>query len=340
MILSVESIVFQVQDILSYRKEDNSFSEHQMLGSHSATVTILEALTRVQTYFSIDPELIQAVKRWVQLRQEDDGRFSPLPADIKLQSSKLSDFIHKNLSSEIAQLEHIIEITADTVIALYYIGIENDADSDTIQKAKIFLENSLPKLQSPETIAVVALALVLVRSATASWAIEKLRNVSTSEDGEFGWPHFVPKRDAADWLYESEAGKTLKEPLATTLDEYKASLHALSTFCIIGDLKFAESVARYLFYRSHMLDKHPELLYQAVKTFTQYDLLARDRHRALTVSLATSGMELTDTLELTPDKPPQSLHLPSLPTKVFVYATGAGCATIQVNFQDYQLSNK
>jgi hypothetical protein len=41
-------------------------------------------------------------------------------------------------------------------------------------------------------------------------------------------------------------------------------------------------------------------------------------------------MELTDTLELRPDSPLQKLQLPSLPTKVFVYATGAGCATVQV----------
>ncbi|RZC42492.1 C3 and PZP-like alpha-2-macroglobulin domain-containing protein 8, partial [Asbolus verrucosus] len=333
----LQSLPGNIQTILSYRKVDNSFSEHQMLGSHSATVSILEALTRVQTYFSVDPELIQAIKRWVQLRQEDDGRFTPLPADVKLPPQ--AD--RKNLSAEIALQEHVVGITADTVIALYEIGIEGDADSDTLQKAKIFLENSLPKLQLPETIAVVALALVLVRSVTASWAIEKLRNVSTTEDGEFGWPRRVPRRDAADWLYEAESGKSLKEPLATTLDEYRASLHALATFCIIGDLKFAESVARYLFYRSHMLDKHPELLYQAVKTFTQYDLLAKDRHRALTVSLATSGMELTDTLELKPDKPPQTLHLPSLPTKVFVYATGAGCATIQgkVSYSTYSVSH-
>lgn len=50
----------------------------------------------------------------------------------------------------------------------------------------------------------------------------------------------------------------------------------------------------------------------------------------MTVSLATSGMELTETLNLNRDRPSQTLYLPSLPTKVFVYATGAGCATIQV----------
>lgn len=41
-------------------------------------------------------------------------------------------------------------------------------------------------------------------------------------------------------------------------------------------------------------------------------------------------MELTDTVELKADHPARHLHLPSLPTKVFVYATGAGCATVQV----------
>lgn len=61
-----------------------------------------------------------------------------------------------------------------------------------------------------------------------------------------------------------------------------------------------------------------------------YDKIGSDPHRKLTVSLATSGMELTDTLELDPSTKSQYLHLPSLPTKVFVYATGAGCSTIQV----------
>lgn len=44
-------------------------------------------------------------------------------------------------------------------------------------------------------------------------------------------------------------------------------------------------------------------------------------------------MELTDTLELRGNTPPQLLSLPSLPTKVFVYATGGGCATVQVSYK-------
>lgn len=183
-----------------------------MLGSHKATIDILEALTKVQSYFSVDPELIQAIKRWVQLRQEDDGSFTPLPADVKLLSSQ-ENSLTKNYTQNLNILEYVADLTAETVIVLYEMGIESDADAETLQKAKIFLENALPKIESSEAIAAVTLALVLVKSVTASYAVEKLRNASTTEDGEFGWPHFSPKKDAADWLYESETGRSLTEPV-------------------------------------------------------------------------------------------------------------------------------
>lgn len=123
--------------------------------------------------------------------------------------------------------------------------------------------------------------------------------------------------------------------VTATVEDYRASIYALWTFCKIGDYKYAESVVKYMFYRSHVLEKHRELFYSTVKAFAYFDSLTMDKHRSLTVSIATSGMELTDTIELKNDKPMQTLHLPSLPTKVFVYATGAGCATIQVFIQLY-----
>lgn len=117
------------------------------------------------------------------------------------------------------------------------------------------------------------------------------------------------------------------------------------------ELKSSEPIVRYLYYRTKILDTYPEvdilmkifltyaplflfllqLAYLAVKAFAMYDKIGSDPHRKLTISLATSGMELTDTLELDPSTKSQYLHLPSLPTKVFVYATGAGCSTIQVS---------
>ena len=46
-----------------------------------------------------------------------------------------------------------------------------------------------------------------------------------------------------------------------SVGEYKASLYALMTYSHQGDLKTAESVARYLFYRSHLLDRHTEVIH-------------------------------------------------------------------------------
>ncbi|KAF5294661.1 hypothetical protein FQA39_LY02793 [Lamprigera yunnana] len=337
----LENLPKYIQTILSYRKPDNSFSEHQMVGSHKSTLAILKALMETQAYFTIDPDLIQGATRWIQLRQEDDGSFTPLPADLKL---SLSIWKNKNEIDkiEMSQLEQIADLTAETLITFYGYSFESSEEVYTFKKATKFLENVVTKIESSEAFASTTLALVLYKSKQAIWAIQKLQNITVTEDGEFGWPHSVPKRDAADWLYETDSDRALKEPLIATVADYKASIYALGVFCHTQDFKLAESVTRYLFYRSHMLDKHFELLYPAVEIFSYYDSLVNDKHRSLTISLATSGMELTDTLELESEKPMQLLHLPSLPTKVFVYATGAGCATIQgkINYSTYSVVNK
>lgn len=76
-----------------------------------------------------------------------------------------------------------------------------------------FLEDSVGKVKTSTAVSSIALALTLVNSEKAPLAVEYLKNVSTTEEGDFGWPHILPKRDAADWLYETESGHTLKEPV-------------------------------------------------------------------------------------------------------------------------------
>ncbi|KAL4716296.1 hypothetical protein ACJJTC_014776, partial [Scirpophaga incertulas] len=116
---------------------------------------------------------------------------------------------------------------------------------------------------------------------------------------------------------------------AVTMEQYVAGVRVLLAACARGALAEGEAAARFLYYRASTLQRHPSLAYSATKAAAQYAALAHDRHRALTVSLATAGMELTDTLELRARTSPRPLQLPGLPTKVFVYATGAGCATVQ-----------
>ncbi|XP_046982509.1 C3 and PZP-like alpha-2-macroglobulin domain-containing protein 8 [Schistocerca americana] len=301
----------QLQALLVFRKPDGSFGDHPTKGSHSGTVWALDVLNRAQAHVAVDPQLLTSAKRWLQARQRADGGFAP-------DDAATGD----------------VETTAETLVALLAVGLETEGDEECCLRARYFLERSLLLDRSsappPLSAASLALALVASRSEVAAAAVARLRNVSANEEGDFGWPYH---------LSDARTGTLPRDRrLATTAAEYKASLYALMTYSMMGDLRSAEPVAKYLFYRSYLLDTHKELVYLCVRALWQLSSVAQDRERALTVSLATSGMELTDTLELRPGtQPARALPLPSLPTKVFVYATGAGCATVQgrVSYSTY-----
>lgn len=52
-------------------------------------------------------------------------------------------------------------------------------------------------------------ALVSVKSEKTGAALERLKNASTNEEGDFGWPR---PRDNSDWLYE-EGMEQKKQPV-------------------------------------------------------------------------------------------------------------------------------
>ncbi|VVC91487.1 unnamed protein product [Leptidea sinapis] len=328
----------QVQILLSFRKSDNSFSDHPAVNSHLSTIKILEILSKIQSYYPIDPDLLQSVKTWIQKRQNPDGSFTPLEADKevdyypvslkKLNESDVDVDVHEyyyfdkdgNMTDDKIEAERTVEVTAETLVALLEVGVENQLDEDVAKKAQRYLEENVHELTSPAALAATVLALVLARSPVVPEALEILRNYSTTEEGEFGWP--APRKDAADWLLE-ETSRNIKTTSyeAVSMEQYVAGVRVLLAACARGALAEGEAAARFLYYRASTLQKHPSLAYSATKAAAQ--------HRALTVSLATAGMELTDTLELRATSPNRELQLPGLPTKVFVYATGAGCATVQ-----------
>ncbi|XP_034828640.2 C3 and PZP-like alpha-2-macroglobulin domain-containing protein 8 [Maniola hyperantus] len=336
----------QVQILLSFRKSDNSFSDHPAVSSHLSTIKILEILNKIQSYYPVDPNLLQSIKHWIQSRQNPDGSFTPLPADkevdyypVEIKQSNSSEkeidvneyyYYDRdgNMTQQEIEWERTIEVTAETLVTLLEVGVENQLDADIAKKAQTYLEKNLYNLTSPAALAATVLGLVLARSPIVPEALVILRNASTTEEGEFGWP--APRKDAADWLLE-ETSRNIKTTSyeAVTMEQYVAGVRVLLAACARGALAEGEAAARFLYYRASTLQRHPSLAYSATKAAAQYAALAHDRHRALTVSLATAGMELTDTLELRAKTPPRPLQLPGLPTKVFVYATGAGCATVQ-----------
>ncbi|BES95192.1 Complement component [Nesidiocoris tenuis] len=318
-------IKMSIQNLMLYRRADGSFSDQSQAKSHWSTVEVLDLLSRAQSVISIDTVVLTSAKKWVQNRQLPDGSFKDSSVDV----------FPDNLTW-IGEPARTVYTTATTLVCLVNLGLENDNDSNVVMKAREFLEKHVDTQLDSITLSALSYSLVKARSDKVTSVLDRLRNASTNDEGEFGWPH---QRENSDWLYE-EGVEQRKQPVTNHLREFKASLYTLMTYTALKDLKSAEPVARYLFYRSNLLDTHTELINIAIKAFSDFGRLALDENRYLTVSLATSGMELTDTLELKASSEPQLLNLPSLPTKVFIYATGGGCATVQgrISYATYSTS--
>lgn len=162
----LDSLRLRLQDLVAFLHPDGSFGDHKSHGSHRyglgltalslasirmratlttmrmlvtrrSTVTILELLTEAQAYFSVDAELVAAAKRWVQSRQAEDGSFAPPLTDLrdgaedaavvgpprKPSSSSRAD--GRNATAD-AALEQRIETTAETLVTLLEVGVENE----------------------------------------------------------------------------------------------------------------------------------------------------------------------------------------------------------------------
>lgn len=132
-----------MQIILSFRKSDNSFSDHPAMSSHSSTIQILEILSKIQSYYAVDPQLLLSIKKWIQSRQNSDGSFTPLAADnevdyypVELKNLNGTDekidvteyyYYDKtgNMTKQEIEWERTVEVTAETLSTLLEVGVES-----------------------------------------------------------------------------------------------------------------------------------------------------------------------------------------------------------------------
>ncbi|KAG8328109.1 hypothetical protein J6590_000765 [Homalodisca vitripennis] len=230
-----------IQNLLVFRQGDGSFGDHYNVPSHWATLQSLDILSKAQSYLGIDPDILSQVKEWIRKRQKKDGSISPCALEASIDNA--------------TEMNQKIQTTAETLSTMITIGVESEEDNELVLKARYFLERNIYHVNDGCPLAMMSHALVLSNSELASLAMERLGNVSTNEEGDFGWPR---PPENTDWLYEEGVSQTSKPVLTTSVTDYKASLFTLMAYTLKSDLKSAEQVARYLFYRSHVLDRHPE----------------------------------------------------------------------------------
>lgn len=113
------------------------------MASHMSTIHILEILSKIQSYFPIDPELLSSIKKWIHNRQHSDGSFTPLPADKevdyypvdlkKINGTESEVDVNEyyyydkdgHMTQELIEWERKVEVTAETLTTLLEVGVEN-----------------------------------------------------------------------------------------------------------------------------------------------------------------------------------------------------------------------
>lgn len=111
--------------------------------SHLSTIKMLEILTKIQSYYPVDPELLHNIKKWVQSRQNPDGSFTPMAADKEVdyypvemrnnnQTRKdvdVNEYYYYDKDGNMTQTEihweRKVEVTAETLVSLLEVGVEN-----------------------------------------------------------------------------------------------------------------------------------------------------------------------------------------------------------------------
>lgn len=111
------------------------------MSSHLSTIKMLEILSKIQSYYPIDPDLLQSIKKWIHARQSPDGSFAPLPADkevdyypVDLKKSngtetEVNEYYYYDKNGNMTQKEidweRKVEVTAETLAALLEVGVES-----------------------------------------------------------------------------------------------------------------------------------------------------------------------------------------------------------------------
>ncbi|CAA9993349.1 unnamed protein product [Nesidiocoris tenuis] len=89
-------------------------------------------------------------------------------------------------------------------------------DSNVVMKAREFLEKHVDTQLDSITLSALSYSLVKARSDKVTSVLDRLRNASTNDEGEFGWPH---QRENSDWLYE-EGVEQRKQPVTSKSSIY------------------------------------------------------------------------------------------------------------------------
>nr|CAB3233265.1 C3 and PZP-like alpha-2-macroglobulin domain-containing protein 8 [Phallusia mammillata] len=301
---------------LTYKRRDDSYSafgDRDSSGSMWLTSFVLKSFSQARDFIYIDPGELHDAKEWIVSWQQENGAF---PAVGKIWNKE----IHSGVDSDVA-------LTAYVTIAILEAGLEREDEEIAVMKAKEFLESRVHEDTDSYTAALSAYALTLLDSDFAGEALLRLSAKAINESGFSYWSLKVPT-DAIFSFADS-----MKQTVASA--EVEMTSYALLTYTHMRNITAALPIVKWLSQKRNAIGgfSSTQDTCVALQSLSEYAIFSYIGGVNLDVHLASTNLDYEREFELNNanSEVMQTAGIPSLPTTMFVTATGDGCALLQID---------
>ncbi|MFC1930287.1 alpha-2-macroglobulin family protein [Chloroflexota bacterium] len=208
---------------LTYRRQDGSFSafgQNDREGSLWLTAFVLKTFAQAKDLIYIDSSVLDDARTWIVRHQNPAGYFDPV------------GFVaHQEMMGGVSGRD---ALTAYVTVALLEAG-DNSAAGQSVR----YLENNLPGMENPYTVAITAYALELAGSPVKDKAYEKLISLASQDENGLYWASPLPE------LLPQAGIRAPRMPETRTTD-IEATAYAALALNLHGDRFNAGRAARWL----------------------------------------------------------------------------------------------
>ncbi|XP_066270898.1 C3 and PZP-like alpha-2-macroglobulin domain-containing protein 8 [Branchiostoma lanceolatum] len=304
---------------LTYRRKDGSYSafgNRDSQGSMWLTSFVLKSFSQARSFIYIDPAELEKPREWIISQQAPDGSFPPL-----------GQLINKDLQGG---LQGRVSLTAYVVTTLLEMGISSKEVNKAINYARKFLEDNVHTVEDPYTAALVAYALTALRSTHGPTAVKKLNTMAIKTDSFTHWSLYGGQEETEKILqFKDGLGQSVSSA------EVEMTAYALLTYVAMGDVASAMPVVKWLSQQRNSLGgfSSTQDTCVALQSLSEYAILAYIGGVNLNISLASTNLDFNKFFSLDSENHEvlQTAEIPSIPTRLFVSATGEGCGLMQID---------
>uniref|UniRef100_F7A528 Uncharacterized protein n=1 Tax=Ciona intestinalis TaxID=7719 RepID=F7A528_CIOIN len=303
---------------LTYKRNDGSYSafgNRDASGSMWLTSFVLKSFAQAREFIYIDPNELHEAKEWIISWQDRNGSF---PAVGKIWNKD----IQSGVDSDVA-------LTAYVSISLVEAGLELEDEVLAATRAREYLETKVYDDTDSYTASLTAYALSLLESVYAVRSQRRLSRMAVNENGLMHWT-------LGDEEYDEEQlfgfADSMKQTVVSA--EVEMTAYALLTYTKLQNVTAALPIVKWLSKKRNAMGgfSSTQDTCVALQSLSEYAIHAFVGGVDLFVRLASLNMDYLRNFELNNENGEvlQTATIPSLPTTVFVEATGDGCALLQI----------